>query len=113
VNATFPSERSASFAIFALFASKDFASAVLKIIERFLDRSTVVSSPPDALLTGDPLMNQLIRRTITHPALAFGSTILCGLLELIALQRTRFRARSFSAGRAARPATPGLTRPRR
>lgn len=34
-------------------------------------------------------MNQLLRRTITHPMLAIGSTILWGVVEFIALQRSR------------------------
>ena len=34
-------------------------------------------------------MNTFFRKTITHPALAIGSALLWGLLEFIALQRSR------------------------
>ncbi len=34
-------------------------------------------------------MHKLFRKTISHPALALGSTVLWGLLEFIALQRSR------------------------
>ena len=37
-------------------------------------------------------MRDLISRTISHPALALGSTVLWGVLEFIALQRSRFGA---------------------
>ena len=34
-------------------------------------------------------MRDIFRRAITHPALALGSTVLWGVLELVALQRAR------------------------
>lgn len=34
-------------------------------------------------------MPNFLRRTVTYPALALGSTILWGLLEFLALQRRR------------------------
>jgi len=33
-------------------------------------------------------MYNIFRKTITHPALALGSTVLWGIVELIALQRS-------------------------
>lgn len=33
-------------------------------------------------------MSALIRRTVTHPLLAIGGTLLWGIVELLALQRT-------------------------
>jgi len=44
-------------------------------------------------------MRGLIGRTITHPALALGSTVLWGLLEFIALQRSRLGNAGAGAGR--------------
>jgi len=38
-------------------------------------------------------MRTLFRNTIYHPALALGSTLLWGMLEFVALQRTRRAAR--------------------
>jgi len=38
-------------------------------------------------------MRKLFRRTITHPALALGSTVLWGLLEFVALQGVQRTAR--------------------
>ena len=38
-------------------------------------------------------MHELMRKAIAHPALALGSTLLWGLLELVALQRLRRAAR--------------------
>ncbi|MCX7162978.1 MAG: hypothetical protein WCI19_15825 [Betaproteobacteria bacterium] len=37
-------------------------------------------------------MYPLFRKLIAHPALAIGSTLLWGMVELIALQRTRRQA---------------------
>lgn len=34
-------------------------------------------------------MSRLIRRTLTHPLLAVGSTLLWGVIELFALNRLR------------------------
>ena len=34
-------------------------------------------------------MSYLLRRTISHPALALGSTLLWGLVEVLALARSR------------------------
>ncbi len=34
-------------------------------------------------------MRDIIRKTITHPALALGSTLLWGLVEFMALRRPR------------------------
>ena len=34
-------------------------------------------------------MSDLLRKTISHPALALGSTLLWGLVELLALARSR------------------------
>jgi len=36
-------------------------------------------------------MKNFFRRTVTHPALAIGSTLLWGLVELLALQRRQER----------------------
>jgi hypothetical protein len=39
-------------------------------------------------------MTDMLRRTVTHPLLAIGSTLLWGVVELLALQRSRLaRAR--------------------
>ena len=38
-------------------------------------------------------MSELFRRTVTHPLLAIGSTLLWGVVELLALQRNRVSAR--------------------
>jgi hypothetical protein len=39
-------------------------------------------------------MTDMLRRTVTHPLLAIGSTLLWGVVELLALQRSRIaRAR--------------------
>jgi hypothetical protein len=35
------------------------------------------------------MMPTIIRKTLTHPALAIGSTVLWGLVELLALNRFR------------------------
>jgi hypothetical protein len=35
-------------------------------------------------------MSTLLRKTITHPALAIGGALLWGIVELIALQRARW-----------------------
>ena len=34
-------------------------------------------------------MSDFFRRTVTHPVLAIGSTLLWGVVELVALQRSR------------------------
>jgi hypothetical protein len=39
-------------------------------------------------------MRSLIRSTMTHPALALGSTVLWGLVEFMALWRSRWLTRS-------------------
>ncbi|WP_422899084.1 hypothetical protein [Propionivibrio sp.] len=39
-------------------------------------------------------MRNLFRNTISHPALALGSTLLWGLVEFMALQNSRRAARS-------------------
>lgn len=39
-------------------------------------------------------MRDLFRKTISHPILALGSTVLWGLLEFIALQGSRRAART-------------------
>lgn len=36
-----------------------------------------------------PTMKQIIHRTLTHPLLAIGSTLLWGVVELLALNRRR------------------------
>jgi hypothetical protein len=41
----------------------------------------------------------IVRRWITHPGLAFAGTLLAGLAELLALARSRSRARLRSATR--------------
>jgi hypothetical protein len=38
-------------------------------------------------------MRNIFRRTIAHPALALGSTVLWGLVEFMALQKSRRTAR--------------------
>ncbi len=43
-------------------------------------------------------MRKLFRKTITHPALALGSTLLWGLVEFIALQGSRRTARAKRKG---------------
>jgi hypothetical protein len=40
-----------------------------------------------------------VRRWITHPGLAFAGTLLAGLVELLALARSRGRARLRHDGR--------------
>ncbi len=52
-------------------------------------RATV--GPPPRL---EAAMRSLIRSTMTHPALALGSTVLWGLVELMALWRSRWLTRS-------------------
>lgn len=51
-------------------------------------------------LTGDPInsrkddpMSQFIRRWIGHPSVAFGSTLLWGMVEFLALARSRWSMR--------------------
>ena len=39
-------------------------------------------------------MRDLLRRTISYPALALGSTLLWGLLEFMALQSARWTTRA-------------------
>jgi hypothetical protein len=39
-------------------------------------------------------MRDLFRKTISHPALALGSTVLWGLVEFMALQGSRRRRRA-------------------
>jgi hypothetical protein len=39
-------------------------------------------------------MRDLLRRTISHPALALGSTLLWGLVEFMALQSARWTTRA-------------------
>ncbi len=39
-------------------------------------------------------MRDLFRKTISHPALALGSTLLWGLIEFIALQSSRLTRRA-------------------
>jgi hypothetical protein len=41
-------------------------------------------------------MLKIVRRTITHPSLAIGSTLLWGVIELLALQRSARMARGQS-----------------
>lgn len=38
-------------------------------------------------------MQSLLRKSITHPALALGSTLLWGLVEFVALCRSRWAGR--------------------
>ena len=46
--------------------------------------------PEDEIfMTGIAMLRTLIRKTLTHPALALGSTVLWGLIELVALNRFR------------------------
>ena len=42
-------------------------------------------------------MRELFRRTITHPAMALGGTVLWGLVEFVALQRSHRAAREKRA----------------
>jgi len=44
----------------------------------------------------EPAMLKIIRKTITHPSLAIGSTLLWGVIELVALQRSARIARGQS-----------------
>lgn len=44
-----------------------------------------------------------VRRWITHPSLALGSTLVAGLVELLALTRSRVRVAVRPAGRRAAP----------
>lgn len=39
-------------------------------------------------------MSVFLRKTISHPALALGSTLLWGLVELLALARSRYASRA-------------------
>ena len=39
-------------------------------------------------------MSDFIRKTVTHPMLALGSTLLWGLIEFIALGRSRYASRN-------------------
>ena len=41
-------------------------------------------------------MGGLLRKTISHPALALGSTLLWGLVEFLALSRSRYTSRNRS-----------------
>jgi len=43
-------------------------------------------------------MRNLFRKTITHPALALGSTVLWGLVEFMALHRSQRAARAKRMG---------------
>lgn len=45
-------------------------------------------------MTGAPGATGLLRRAISHPALSIGSAVLWGMLEFIALQRSRLGHRS-------------------
>lgn len=56
-------------------------------------------------------MRNLFRETITHPALALGSTVLWGVLEFMALQGVR-RNTWISNWRAKRAGTAGISRAR-
>ena len=42
-------------------------------------------------------MRNLFRKTITHPALALGGTVLWGFVEFMALQKSRRAARANRA----------------
>ena len=42
-------------------------------------------------------MRDIFRKTITHPALALGSTVLWGLVEFMALQKSRRRQNVLTA----------------
>jgi hypothetical protein len=54
------------------------------------------SNPDRKDFSNDFSMSTLLRKTITHPALAIGSALLWGLVEAIALQRARWTTSSRS-----------------